>query len=179
MALIDGVITGVATTLVAVPSSLALAHTATILSPHLLGGGVPALLLMAFGPPLAVSATTTAISNYYELGQYRLWTSVVFTLPVHFGAMAAGIATGVWLADFGSLALFTLAESIVLPAVSVGMLQLFRRSTTPQMQHATHATAPSASQPFTLDLAGGYAALLPMQRLPPLATNVALVGGVF
>lgn len=172
MAVIDGVVTAVGTTLVAVPAGMALANASTVLSPNLLGGGIPALLFLAVAPPLAIAGATTAISNYYEPGAYRLWPSIVFTMPVHWGAMAAGVLAGVWLGNFGSLAVFTIAESVLLPAVSVGVTQAFRRA-------PAAPTGARAQIMFRPDVQRNLATLIPMQTLQPLALTIPLAAGVF
>ncbi|MDP3278956.1 MAG: hypothetical protein Q8Q09_27435 [Deltaproteobacteria bacterium] len=145
MAVFDGVVAGVAATVITVPAAVGLGTALTRVSPDLLGGGLPALLVMGLGPPMAVSGLMSFVTNQYEPGAYRLWPAVVATLPLHWGAMAVGALSGVWIGNIGNFALFTLAESVLLPAGATLLMQLTRRAPTPTRTVArTHTTSPTA-----------------------------------
>jgi hypothetical protein len=124
---VDGVVAGVAGAVIAVPTSIGLANAMTHLSPDLLGGGIPALLFLGFAAPFAVNGMSVVAMNLHEPGRYNVWPSILATLPVHWGALAVGAVTGVWYGNVANLALFTLVESVLLPATAVSFALLTRR----------------------------------------------------
>lgn len=141
--IVDGVAASVAATVVAVPTSIALANAMTRLSPDLLGGGIPALLWLGFAPPFAINGLAVLAMNLHEPGRYNLWPSIMATVPVHWGAIAIGALSGVWLGNITNMALFTLAESIVLPSIAVTVAWATRRAPRATPMRARRAPMPS------------------------------------
>lgn len=142
--IVDGVAASVGATIIAVPTSIALANAMTRLSPDLIGGAIPALLWLGFAPPFAANGLAVLAMNLHEPGRYNLWPSIMATVPVHWGAIAVGALSGVWMGNIVNLALFTLAESIVLPSLAVTIAWATRR---PPRTNVTHRArrAPSAT----------------------------------
>lgn len=129
--IVDGVIASVGATVLAVPASIGLANAMTRLSPELLGGGIPALLWLGLAPPFAAHGLAALAMNLHEPGRYNLWPSIFATLGVHFGAVAVGALSGVWLGNVSHMALFTLAEAVLLPSVAVTLTWATRRRPPP------------------------------------------------
>ena len=127
LVVLDGVVAGVGAAVIAVPTSIGLANAMTHLSPDLLGGGIPALLFLGLAAPFAVNGAAVVAMNLHEPGRYNVWPSILATLPVHWGALAVGALSGVWYGNVANLALFTLVESVLLPATAVSFALLTRR----------------------------------------------------
>jgi hypothetical protein len=141
--IVDGVAASVGATVIAVPTSIALANAMTRLSPDLIGGAIPALLWLGFAPPFAANGLAVLAMNLHEPGRYNLWPSIMATVPVHWGAIAVGALSGVWMGNVVNLALFTLAESIVLPSLAVTVAWATRRP--PRTAPASSRRAPMAT----------------------------------
>jgi hypothetical protein len=129
--IVDGVLASVGATVLAVPASIGLANAMTRLSPDLLGGGIPALLWLGLAPPFAAHGLAALAMNLHEPGRYNLWPSIFATLGVHIGAVAVGALSGVWLGNVSHMALFTLAEAVLLPSVAVTLTWATRRRPPP------------------------------------------------
>jgi hypothetical protein len=150
--IVDGVVASVSATVLAVPTSIALANAMTRLSPDLIGGAIPALLWLGFAPPFAANGLAVLAMNLHEPGRYNLWPSIMATVPVHWGAIAIGALSGVWMGNIVNLALFTLAESVVLPSLAVTIAWATRRppraSVAPRARRAPSATVLADRSPL-------------------------------
>lgn len=181
--IIDGVAASVATTIIAVPASIGLANAMTQLSPDLLGGGIPALLWLGLAPPFAAHGLATLAMNLHEPGRYHLWPTIFATMGVHWGALAVGALSGVWLEDMASLTLFTAAEAVLLPAVAVTLSWVTRRP--PQRPSATRTAARRTPMPtVAFDRAPLFRATLDARRsanadAPTATLTVPVFSGSF
>lgn len=183
LTIVDGVAASVAATIIAVPTSVGLANAMTQLSPDLLGGGVPALLWLGLAPPFAAHGLAALAMNLHEPGRYNLWPTIFATMGVHWGALAVGAVSGVWLENATSMTLFTVAEAVLLPAVAVTLSWATRRA--PRRTLGARATARRAPMPFVaVDRAPLFRATLDARRAfnadaPTAALTVPVFSGSF
>jgi hypothetical protein len=178
----DGVAASVATTIIAVPTSVGLANAMTQLSPDLLGGGIPALLWLGLAPPFAAHGLAALAMNLHEPGHYNLWPTIFATMGAHWGALAVGAVSGVWLENITSMTLFTVVEAVLLPAVAVTASWATRRP--PQRASAARTTARAAMPSTAFDRAPLFRATLDARRAfnadaPTAALTVPVFSGSF
>ncbi|PTL79504.1 hypothetical protein [Vitiosangium sp. GDMCC 1.1324] len=114
--------TGAGAAVVAVPATLALSAWVGTLSSDLVLAAVPAVVLLAALPPLAVAGAQWLVGNRLQPGSARFQPAVWVALGVHVLAVTGAVLLGATVDDLGDAALFTLVEALVLPtAVTLTM----------------------------------------------------------
>lgn len=116
---------GAAATVVSVPAGLLLGSYLGTLSNNLIVAALPSLVLLAVLPPLAVVLAERWMGNWLSPGTTRVMPAMLVGLGVQILAIVAGVMTGVSIMNLGTIALFTLAEAIVLPG-SVTLVNFLR-----------------------------------------------------
>jgi len=119
-------LTGVGATVVSVPAGLMIGSWIGGLSNNLAIAAVPSLLFFLLLPPLAVTWTEWLTGNLIEPGSVTAQPAFWVALGAHLLASVGGIAFGVWSFNFGSLAVLTLIEALVLPAAVTLTMSLSR-----------------------------------------------------
>lgn len=109
---------GAVAALLSVPATLWTATWLGGLSSNLFLAAVPPLVLLAVVPPLAVTLAEVLVGNALAPGQARFSPAFWVTLGTHVLAVAAGVALGLSTQRFGDVALFTLAEAVLLPTAA-------------------------------------------------------------
>ncbi len=99
---------------VAVPGALWAGRTVGLLSSHLLGAALPALLLYLLLPPLAVVGAAVAAAPRGALDRGRWRPALGVALALHGGVLGVAIALGASAYNLGDGVLLTLAEVGVL-----------------------------------------------------------------
>jgi hypothetical protein len=150
---------GAGATVVAVPAGLYLGTLLGSLTNNLVLAALPPLLLFAALPPLAVTWAEWLVGNLGAEGRARFQPALWVALGVHVLAIVGAVAFGVSTLSFGTVAVLTLAEALLLPAAVTLTMRLTPGPPT--------ALAPRAPEP----LAGRE----PMPRVP----SVPLVAFAF
>ncbi len=120
---------GVAGTLISAPASLAIGTFLGSVSNNLYLSLVPALLFTAFIPALVVSAAVWLEGDQEAPGRYRWWTSFVASSLVNIALLVVAGFLGMSVTVFGGAAALCLAQTVILPLVSVGTMRLFEKDT--------------------------------------------------
>lgn len=162
---------GAGAAVVAVPGSLLLGSALGSLSNNLFLAALPSLVLFLALPPLAVTWAEWMFGNWDSPGSARFMPAIWIALGVHAAAMVGGIASGASYLNLGSMAILTLIEALVLPAV----VTLSMRLLGPHPEPAAHARrvqrqepAPVATAPALPDFAAGRALAPPRATLIPV-----------
>jgi hypothetical protein len=122
---------GAGAALLATPVALWGAAGLGTLSNNLVLAAVPAVLLLAALPPLAVTLVELLVGNALAPGLARFQPAFWVALGTHVLAIAGGIALGLSVQRFGDVALFTLAEAVLLPVATTLTLNTGTRSAPP------------------------------------------------
>lgn len=140
---------GAATAAVAVPASLWLGSLIGVAFPSLLASALPALLLLAVVPPLAVVAATVWASERFAGAHFHLQPALWITAAVHVATLVVAGFFGVSMGSLLSIALLTGVECLLLPAATTLTLQLGARAEGAPAPRA----APQAGSPRDFDRA--------------------------
>ena len=114
--------TGVLATALATPASIYLGLWLSSLTGSDLGG-LPALLLAVAGPPVAATLASWFAGNWGGPERFRWSPAIWVTTGVSLVAFVAAGFLGFNANEPGQVALFTVADAVLLPATAVGMLQ--------------------------------------------------------
>lgn len=139
---------GAAAAAVSVPLSLMMGTWIGTLSSNLILAALPSLVIAAAVPPLAVTWAVWLAGNWGAPSTFRFQPAVWATVLVHVVALVAAGYLGVSARDLSSLALFTLAEGVLLPSASTATMRLTRpRPAPPPLGEPRAALPPAAVVP--------------------------------
>lgn len=113
---------GVVAAAVTVPASMALGAWVGTLSGSTLSA-LPALLIAAVVPPVAVTLSAWLTGNWGGPERFRLNPAIWVTTGVSVASMVAAGFLGLNANEPGRVALYTAAQAVLLPAAAVGTLQ--------------------------------------------------------
>ena len=136
---------GAGATVVAVPAGLYLGTLLGALTNNLVLAALPPLLFFAALPPLAVTWAEWLVGNLGAAGTARFQPAFWVALGVHVLAIVGAVAFGVSTVSFGTVAVLTLAEALLLPAAVTLTMRL--TPGTPTVSPPT-ALAPLAPEPL-------------------------------
>ena len=117
--------TGIVTTAIALPATLALGVAIGTGPSDLYAAGLPALFVLALLPPVATASAEWAMSRWLAGEQSgSLGWSMGAAGLAHVGAMATAVALGVSTHDLAATTTYVASESLLLPSVVTATLAL-------------------------------------------------------
>ena len=118
-------LTGVVTTAIALPATLAIAGTMGQGPSDLYLAGLPALFVLALLPPIATASSQWAMSKWLVGEQAgSLWWSLGAAGLSHVAAIAGAVALRVSTHDLAATTSYVAAESLLMPSVVTATLSL-------------------------------------------------------
>jgi len=155
---------GVGAAAMTVPATMLLGTALGRLSPSFVGAALPGLLLFAIVPPFAVTGAAWLAGRDLAPGT-RFHPAFWAAFGVNLAGMVLGAVAGVWTENGTSLALFTLAESLLMPAGVALVMHYTRRPPKATPPPLRAAPSPTPERPF-LDPARVAAPTAPALTLP-------------
>lgn len=118
---------GVGAAVLTIPSTMAIGHAISGSTSNLTAALVPSLLLQIAVPSVAVTLAEWAVGRYAFHNGSRFHPTIWLALGVNIVAITLGAVGGVWTENHTSYALFTITESLVLPAATTALMYSLRK----------------------------------------------------
>lgn len=127
--------------LVAVPGSLALGTWLGSLSPNLYAAALPALLLVATLPPLAVTGSTYWVGEAAAPGKRKWLPALLVTTGLHLATLGVVLATGTSMGNMQHFGNLVALETLMLPTGATLAAHWTRRQPTGPASNPADATS--------------------------------------